>query len=79
MQSLMNIVQIVVAVLLVTVVLMQVRGQGGGLFGAAETSYRTRRGIERTLFQFTIVLIVIFLTTSVLSVREVAGVFPFNN
>lgn len=79
MQSLMNIVQIIVAVLLVAVVLMQVRGQGGGLFGAAETSYRTRRGIERTLFQFTIVLIIIFLTTSVLSVREVAGVFPFNN
>ena len=79
MQSLMNIVQIIVAVLLVAVVLMQVRGQGGGLFGAAETSYRTRRGIERTLFQFTIVLIIIFLTTSVLSVREVAGVSPFNN
>ena len=79
MQSFMNIVQIVVAVLIVAVVLLQVRGQGGGLFGAAESSYRTRRGIEKTLFQFTIVLIVVFLTTSILSVREVAGVFPFNN
>lgn len=78
MQTLMNTVQIVVAVLLIIVVLLQVRGQGVGLFGSAESSYRTRRGIEKTLFQFTIVLIVIFLTTSILSVREVAGVFPFN-
>ena len=78
MQAFMNIVQIVVAVLLVVVVLLQVRGQGVGLFGSAESSYRTRRGVEKTLFQFTIVLIVIFLTTSILSVREVAGVFPFN-
>ena len=80
MQStILNIIQIFVSVLLVFVILIQVRGQGGGLFGAAESSYRTRRGIEKTLFQFTIVLIVVFLTTSILSVREVAGVFPFNN
>lgn len=78
MQAFMNTVQIVVAVLLIVVVLLQVRGQGVGLFGSAESSYRTRRGVEKTLFQFTIFLIVIFLTTSILSVREVAGVFPFN-
>ena len=78
MQAFMNIVQIVVAVLVVIVILVQVRGQGVGLFGAAESSYRTRRGIEKTLFQFTIVLIVIFIATSILCVREVAGVFPFS-
>lgn len=78
MQAFMNTVQIVVAVLLIVVVLLQVRGQGVGLFGSAESSYRTRKGVEKTLFQFTIFLIVIFLTTSILSVREVAGVFPFN-
>ena len=77
MQAVMNVVQIVVAVLLVIVILVQVRGQGVGLFGAAESSYRTRRGIEKSLFQFTIVLIVIFITTSIMSVREVAGAWPF--
>ena len=69
MQSLTYTVQIITAILLIVVVLLQVRGQGGGLFGSAESTYRTRRGIEKTLFQFTIFLVVVFLTTSMLSVR----------
>ena len=62
-------VQIVISVLLVTVILLQVRGQGGGLFGASDGSYRTRRGLEKALFQFTIFLAAVFLATSILSVR----------
>ena len=69
MESATHIVQIITAILLITVVLIQVRGQGGGLFGSSESTYRTRRGIEKTLFQFTIVLMVVFLSTSILSVR----------
>ena len=69
MQTLMNVIQIVVAVLLVVVILVQVRGQGVGLFSSPESSYRTRRGIEKTLFQFTIALVVIFIATSMISVR----------
>ena len=69
MQSVIHIVQIVTAVLLVAIVLLQVRGQGGGLFGSSESTYRTRRGIERMLFQLTIVLVVVFLTTSIGSAR----------
>jgi preprotein translocase subunit SecG len=69
MESAIHIVQIITAILLITVVLIQVRGQGGGLFGSSESTYRTRRGIEKTLFQFTIVLVVVFLTTSIVSVR----------
>jgi len=69
MQSVMNVVQIVVAVILVAVVLLQVRGQGTGLFGSAESSYRTHRGLEKTLFQFTIFLVVVFVTASIISVR----------
>ena len=69
MQTAMNIVQISIAVILVVVILAQVRGQGSGLFGSAESSYRTRRGIEKTLFQLTIVLIVVFIVTSIISVR----------
>jgi preprotein translocase subunit SecG len=69
MESTINIVQIVLSLLLISIILLQVKGQGVGLFGSAESSYRTRRGFEKTLFQFTIVLIVIFLITSILSVR----------
>ena len=78
MQSLMNIIQMVLSVMLIVVILVQVRGQGGGLFGSAESSYRTRRGVEKTLFQFTIGLIVVFIITSILSVRNVAGAWPFS-
>lgn len=69
LQTLTNWVQILIATLLVIVILVQVRGQGGGLFGGGESSYRTRRGMEKALFQFTIFLVVVFLTTSIVSVR----------
>ncbi len=65
-----NIIQIVISVVLVLVILAQVRGQGTGLFGSAEGSFRTRRGIEKTLFQFTIVLAVLFIVVSILIVRN---------
>ena len=67
--TLLNVIQIIVAVVLVVVVLMQVRGQGSGLFGSAESSFRTRRGLEKTLFQFTIALVGIFIVTSLISAR----------
>ena len=64
------IAQIVVAVALVVVTLMQVKGGGlGGIFGQADTVYRTKRGMEKTLFQFTIILVVIFVILSVVSLR----------
>ncbi|MBM26412.1 MAG: preprotein translocase subunit SecG [Chloroflexi bacterium] len=74
--TLLNSIQIILSVTLVIVVLLQVRGQGGGLFGGGESSYHTRRGIEKVLFQATIVLVVLFLITSILSVRCVSGLFP---
>ena len=51
----------VLSVALTLALLLQVRGGGlGGIFGQADTVYRTRRGLEKTLFQFTIVLAVLF-------------------
>jgi preprotein translocase subunit SecG len=67
--SLLNFIQIVVSVTLVVVILAQVRGQGTGLFGAAESSFRTRRGLEKTLFQFTIFLVFTFIVISIISAR----------
>jgi preprotein translocase subunit SecG len=64
------IAQIVVAVALILVALLQVRGGGlGGIFGQADTVYRTKRGVEKTLFQLTIALVVIFIILSVVSLR----------
>ena len=67
--TILNIIQIAVSILLVAVVLMQVKGQGTGLFGAAENSFRTRRGLELQLFRFTIALIVVFIGLSIASAR----------
>ena len=67
--QLLNFIQIVVSVTLVVVILAQVRGQGTGLFGAAESSFRTRRGLEKTLFQFTIFLVFTFIIISIISAR----------
>jgi preprotein translocase subunit SecG len=53
--------QLIVAVALIFAILLQARGSGlGGTFGGDSAVYRSRRGIERRLWQFTIALIVLF-------------------
>ena len=70
MLTVLNIIQIVISVALTIAVLLQVKGGGlGGIFGQADTVYRTRRGLEKTLFQVTIVLIVAFVVVSIISLR----------
>ena len=69
MSSPLHIAQILVSAILVVVILMQVRETGTGLFGSAQASFRTRRGLEKTLFQFTIILAVVFLLMSIISAR----------
>lgn len=64
-----NIAQIIVSIVLVLLLLVQVREAGSGLFGSAQNTVRTRRGLEKTLFQLTIILIGIFLLISMVSVR----------
>ena len=65
MQTYLNVAQIVVALALIFVILLQVRGGGlGGIFGQPDTVYRTKRGVEKTLFQLTIALVVLFIIIS---------------
>ena len=59
--------QILIAVVLVTIILLQVKGTSASIFGAAESSFRTRRGLEKILFQFTIFLIVLFIVLAILA------------
>jgi preprotein translocase subunit SecG len=57
--------QIVVGVALMAAILLQARGTGlSGTFGGDSAVYRSRRGVERRLWQFTIVLIVLFVLFS---------------
>lgn len=71
MQTYFNIAQIIVAIVLIIAVLLQVRGGGlGGIFGTQTGMYRTKRGVEKTLFRFTIALVVIFIIISIFAVRS---------
>lgn len=70
MQTYFSIAQIVLSIALILVVLLQVRGGGlGGIFGQPDSVYRTRRGVEKTLFQLTIVLVVLFIIVAIITLR----------
>lgn len=69
MSTYLNIVQIIVSIVVIVVVLLQSRGSGFSATFSSDTSiYRTRRGVERTLFNATIALAVLFIAVSVASV-----------
>ncbi len=69
---LLQVLQITISVILIIVVLLQVKGSGfgaalGGMSGGSV--FRTKRGLERTLFQATIILVIVFIFVSFLSVQ----------
>ncbi len=70
MQDYLNVAQIILSIALVLAVLLQVRGGGlGGIFGQPDSVYRTKRGVEKTLFQLTIALVVLFIIVSVIALK----------
>ena len=67
MPSYFLIAQILISISLIATVLFQLRGGGiGGIFGQADSVYRTRRGIESTLFKLTIILAVVLIVVATL-------------
>ena len=69
MDTAINIVMIIVSIVLILIILLQTKGSSfSGAFGGDTGSiYRTRRGVEKTLFQFTIVWAVLFVTLAIIS------------
>jgi preprotein translocase subunit SecG len=62
-------VQVIISILLIASILLQQRGVGlGGAFGGEGNVYRTRRGVERSLFYATIILGIAFVVFAVLAV-----------
>lgn len=63
-----QVVQIIVSIALIVAILLQARGSGlGSVFGGTGTVFKTRRGIDRLLFRFTIGLVVFFVVLSIVS------------
>ena len=60
--------QIIVSIALIIAILMQARGTGlSGTFGGDSAVYRSRRGVEKRLWQFTVALLVLFVAFSLVS------------
>lgn len=60
---------IVLAVTLIAIVLVQAQDAGlGSMFGGDSSLYRTRRGLEKVIFNVTIGLAAVFMLLSLLTV-----------
>lgn len=61
MNPILAIGQILLSIALVAAILLQARGTGlSGTFGGDSAVYRSRRGVEKRLWQFTILLLALF-------------------
>lgn len=69
MEIALNLATIIVAIVLVVTILLQSKSSafGGGMGSDAGSIAKTRRGFEKTLFQFTVGTAVVFVILCVLS------------
>lgn len=69
LRDFLSIATILISTLLIALVLLQVRGTGfGAALGGQDASFRTRRGMQRSMHRLTIVVVVIFIGISAWSV-----------
>lgn len=69
MDTFLNITQIVLSCLLIIAILLQQRGTGlGGAFGGEGSTYRSKRGVEKTLFYATIVIAILFVVVAIINI-----------
>ncbi len=72
-----QVIQIILSVAMIVVIILQARGLGlGSLFGGGDSGMgitKTRRGLERTLFQITIILGALFLLNAVIQLMIQQG------
>lgn len=70
MQTALNIAMIIVSIVLMALILLQTKGSSfSGAFGGGDAGSinRTRRGVEKTLFQFTIGVAGVYVVLAVVS------------
>lgn len=72
MATFLLIAQLILGIALTVLIVFQTQNSGAGsVFGSDTTVYRTRRGLEKTLYQATIVLSIIFVLLTMVTVRVV--------
>ncbi|MFH1947581.1 MAG: preprotein translocase subunit SecG [Candidatus Magasanikbacteria bacterium] len=68
MKDILIIIQIIMAIALVVVILLQQKGSGlGAAFGGSSNIYSTKRGVDKILFRATIVVSIIFFGVAILN------------
>lgn len=69
MDTALNLVTIILSIVLIGVILLQTQGSSfsGAFGGGSDSIQRTRRGFEKTLFQFTIIISILFVIMCILS------------
>jgi len=70
-----NLVTIIISIVLIAIILLQTKGSSfsGAFGGGSDSIQRTRRGFEKTLFQFTIGVAVVFVVLSIMSSFIIGG------
>ncbi len=69
LQTILTIAQVVLAILLTTCILLQARGAGlSATFGGDGNVYRTKRGVEKKIFQLTIIVAILFFGVAIANV-----------
>ncbi|MCK9493967.1 MAG: preprotein translocase subunit SecG [Dehalococcoidia bacterium] len=69
LRDFLSIATILISTLLIVLVLMQVRGTGfGAALGGQDASFRTRRGMQRSMHRLTILVVIVFIGISAWSV-----------
>ncbi|OGG00770.1 preprotein translocase subunit SecG [Candidatus Gottesmanbacteria bacterium RIFCSPHIGHO2_02_FULL_39_14] len=68
MKNLFLFLQIGLSVLLIILILIQAKGVGlGRAWGGGGEFYKSRRGVEKVIFNLTVILAILFLASSVLN------------
>jgi len=69
-QNAVSIAQIILSVVLIIMIMLEVRGSsmGGFMSGGDSPVYRTRRGFERTLFNLTVLVAILYFILSIWNV-----------
>lgn len=59
--KILDIALVILAVLMITGILLQARGTGlSAAFGGEGNVYRTKRGVEKKIFQLTVIVAILF-------------------
>lgn len=70
MKNLTTVIQIIISLSLIFAIILQNRGQGlNSSFGSAGESYRSKRGLEKFLLYLTVILVILFTITLIISLK----------